>query len=73
MLLLGLICFEVMLVYICKFEGWFKFSEVLILLDYIVIDDMVVGVFVVVFKMGLMFYLYVMWWLDRGGLCGICV
>jgi len=67
----GLTRLEVTLAYTRKLEGRFKLSEVSIPLDYTVTDDMAVGAFVAAPKTGLMPYLYVMWWPDRGGLCGI--
>ena len=67
----GLTRLEVTLAYTRKLEGGFKLSEVSIPLDYTVTDDMAVGAFVAAPKTGLMPYLHVMWWPDRGGLCGI--
>ena len=67
----GLTRLEVTLAYTRKLEGGFKLSEVSIPLDFTVTDDMAVGAFVAAPKTGLMPYLHVMWWPDRGGLCGI--
>ncbi len=67
----GVTRLEVTLAYTRKLEGGFKLSEVSIPLDYTVTDDMAVGAFVAAPKTGLMPYLHVMWWPDRGGLCGI--
>jgi len=67
----GLTRLEVTLAYTRKLEGGFKLSEVSIPLDYTVTDDMAVGAFVAAPKTGLMPYLHVMWWPDRGGVCGI--